>query len=149
MTPLMFDLIQHLATLLIGLYAGSLLTEGTILVPYWRRMAPADFFRLHANMGPNLFRYFAPLTTAAVAMSLVAALVAGSGAVWRLAAAALCVAALAIFFLHFRKANAAFAAHSIPDDQLAPALARWAAWHWLRTIIVVGALAAAIVACGS
>jgi len=135
------ELLFGLSTVMIGLYAGSLLTEAVILVPYWRRMAPAEFFRLHGTLGPTLFRYFAPLTSIAVGLSVIAAVF---GNHWHMIAAGLCSAALIIFFLYFKKANASFADHNLAEDELAAELSRWSAWHWLRTVIMIGALAASV-----
>ena len=78
--------LNAVATLVLGIYAGSLLTEGVVLVPYWRRMPHAEFMRLHGDVGPSLFRYFAPLTTAALLLSVVAAVrgpALASGEPWR------------------------------------------------------------------
>ena len=135
-----------IATLVLGIYAGSLLTEGVVLVPYWRRLRHADFMRLHGDVGPSLFRYFAPLTGLAVSLSVLAALrtpVLFSG---RTLAALLCGGALCTFFAYFKRANAAFAAGSLTEAELAPELARWSTRHWLRTVAVVAAFAAAIAA---
>ena len=97
----MLDLIiSTLTTCVFGLYAGSLLTEGVILVPYWRRMSPEDFFSKHSEMGPSLFKYFAPLTTSAVLLYILTAIVIGGRHIF---AASLCVSALIIFFLYFKK----------------------------------------------
>lgn len=134
----MIDLIaSSITTCVIGLYAGSLLTEGVILVPYWRRMSPDDFFSKHSEMGPSLFTYFAPLTSLAVALSLLTAALLGGR---HIIAAALCVTALIIFFLYFKKANASFADHSLPRDKLTGELSKWAAWHWVRTVVIIVAL---------
>lgn len=140
----MFDTLYLLSTLIVGLYAGSLLTEATILVPYWRRMDPAEFFKLHSSLGPRLFRYYAPLTASAVAFSLfVATLNFTENLAWNLTAG-LCLTALLIFFAYFSKANKSFADHSLKDEQLAGELTRWANWHWLRTILVIIAFATSI-----
>lgn len=136
-------ILQTLTTSVIGLYAGSLLTEGVILVPYWRRMSAEDFFSKHSEMGPSLFKYFAPLTTLAVILSVITAIVAGGCHVY---AAGLCVSALIIFFLYFKKANASFADHSLANDALAGELKKWATWHWIRTVIIIAALIASVAA---
>jgi hypothetical protein len=130
-------IIPALTTTVIGLYAGSLLTEGVILVPYWRRMTAEDFFSKHGEMGPSLFKYFAPLTSLAVGLSVLTAIMMGGR---HIIAAALCVSALIIFFLYFKKANASFADHSLPNDKLKDELAKWSAWHWGRTVIIIAAL---------
>ncbi|MEL7453058.1 MAG: hypothetical protein AAGJ50_06780, partial [Pseudomonadota bacterium] len=97
------ETLHLLATMVLGLFAGSLLTEGVILVPYWRRMAPKDFFRLHSELGPSLFRYFAPLTLAAVSSSVVSAFFSADASIWRPVSAMLCLLTLVIFFVYFRK----------------------------------------------
>ncbi len=141
----MIDALNILSTLVLGIYAGSLLTEAMILVPYWRRMKPAEFFGLHSSLGPSLFRYFAPLTTAAVVLAIAAAaLNRGENLAW-LVTAILCLSALIIFFVYFNKANKSFADHSLKDGELAQELTRWASWHWLRTTIIIIALAGSIV----
>ncbi len=135
----MLEWLGPLSTIIIGLYAGSLLTEGAILVPYWRKMPAEEFFRLHKDVGPSLFRYFAPLTSAAVVLAVLVAVLAPDGMMLRWIAAALCLSALGIFFLYFQKANAGFANHSLSSDALKIELGRWAAWHHLRTVLIIGA----------
>ncbi len=140
----MLDFFSVLTTLSLGLFAGSLLTEATILVPYWRKMKHWDFLDLHSSLGPSLFRYFAPLTSITVLLSV---LLAGStvteNSPWALSAI-LCVITLMIFFIYFRKANNRFATEQIEEDELKQELSRWAKWHWFRTTLVIIALAASI-----
>lgn len=140
----MLDALNILSTLILGLYAGSLLTEATILVPYWRRMNPAEFFKLHGSLGPKLFHYYAPVTASAVALALIVAIMnRGENLAWNVTAG-LCLAALTIFFVYFSKANKSFADHSLKTEELAGELTRWANWHWLRTTLVIIAFAFSI-----
>ena len=138
----MIELLHIFATAMIGLYAGSLLTEAMILVPFWRKMEPENFFALHHKMGPNLFRYFAPLTTIAVGAAVLSAIF---GGLWDVVAGGLCLLAFIIFFVYFKKANASFASQSLTHDELGPELSRWAGWHWVRTIFVILALVASAI----
>jgi len=133
----MLEILITLTTAVIGLYAGSLLTEGMILVPFWRRLSAEEFFKGHSQMGPSLFRYFAPLTVLAVMLSVVTAIFAGGRHIW---VAGLCLSALLIFFVYFKKANQSFADHSLSHEALPAELARWSAWHWTRTVILIAAL---------
>jgi hypothetical protein len=145
----MLELVHITTIFAIGLFAGALLTEGCILVPYWRRMEPSEFFRLHSSMGFDLFRYFAPLTMLAVMMSILSAgisLASDAPVIWHIVAAGLCIVVLAIFFFYFKKANGKFAQHTIQNSQLSAELSRWAAWHWFRTILVLIAFVASIAA---
>ena len=52
------------------------------------------------------------------------------------------------FPLYFKKANADFAAGSIPAADVEPELGRWAAWHWARTVAAIAAFMLAVVAHG-
>lgn len=145
----MIETLNILSTIMLGIFAGALLTEGMILVPYWRKMAPEDFFRLHGEMGPSLFRYFAPLTVSSVLLAIAAAAVSLTDptiSYFRLAAGGGAALTLAIFFIYFKSANQAFADHSLANEDLSPELARWAVWHWVRTLIIIFAFAASAVA---
>lgn len=143
------ELLHLAATVALGLFAGALLTEGAILVPYWRKMTPGDFFGLHGALGPVLFRFFAPLTIVAVVLAVVSALVsvwAGDLTAARSIAAGGALATLLIFFAYFRRANQSFADRSIADEALPAELRRWAGWHWIRTAIIIAAFVAAVAA---
>jgi uncharacterized membrane protein len=141
----MIDALNLMATVFLGLYAGSLLTEAMILVPYWRSMPAEDFFRLHSNLGPRLFRFFAPLTVIAVISTvLVGILNSVQGKYFWVVAAVLAAGALLIFFIYFKKANKSFADHRLSTNQLPLELKRWAVWHWIRTIVVILAFATSV-----
>jgi membrane protease YdiL (CAAX protease family) len=149
----MVDVYNVLTVVVVGLYAGSLLTEAMLLVPYWRTMAAEDFFRLHGEFGPRLFRFFAPLTIAAVVLPLLAAVrgfLAPSGPnFWALAAVGLLLVVLAIFFVYFRAANQRFADRALSNDALKSELTRWSRFHTFRTVLTITAFAASVLAVAS
>jgi Domain of unknown function (DUF1772) len=125
------------ATLFLGLLSGSLIMEALVFVPFWRTLNPDEFFALHHKFGPRLFLYFAPLTTAAVALPLLSAALSrhGQHAMQRWAVASLALTVSASFPLFFRKANDAFANRTFPNDALPAELQRWARVHTARTIV--------------
>lgn len=130
-----------------GILAGALLTEANVLVPYWRKMNPKDFLGLHHQMGPSLFRFFAPITIAGTMLPVITFIYAywqASASVhWWGVSALLGIAMLGIYFTYFKGANESFATGSIEEGDLSAELSRWAYWHNLRTIMaVVGAVAA-------
>lgn len=125
--------------ILIGLLAGSLLTEGMVLVPFWRGLPTDKFYELHGSGGPKLFRYFAPLTALAVLSSIALAILDGRPSTWT--AACLCGCALASFFVFFRTTNKRLAAHEYSDQELLTVLRKWSIWHHARTILVIFAFA--------
>jgi hypothetical protein len=141
--------LTDLAAIALGLYAGGMLTEALILVPYWRKMPASDFFNLHGMLGPSLFRFYAPLTTTAFVLSVASAAWGSELVSWKTLAAFLCSAALLTFFVYFKRANASFADHSLEESDLPAELARWHAWHWTRTFLVFGAFVASVLAVAS
>ena len=70
----------------------------------------------------------------------------GGTSIGRLVAAVGGLAALSTFILYFGKANQSFADHSLADEDLGTELRKWSIWHWGRTIIVIGAFAASVMA---
>jgi Domain of unknown function (DUF1772) len=141
----MIDFLHILNALVLGLFVGSLLTEAVILVPYWRKLNPDDFFRLHGTLGPSLYRYFAPLTIAATVVPVLTAMVClWFGTPTRLyvvVVAFLVLVILGLYFSYFMRANARFETRSVSVDGLAAELSRWSAWHWVRTTIALASFA--------
>ena len=140
----------RLAVAALGVFAGANLVEGFILVPYWRSLTPERFFAWYAANDRRLLGFFGPLT-AIVALVVMLATAASwwaaqSGAGWMVVAAATMLVAVMMFPLYFQAANARFAAASIAPNDLAGALAAWDAWHRVRTVLAVAALAASLLA---
>jgi hypothetical protein len=148
--PALLDLLRFGAVAALGIFAGAMLTEGGVLVPYWRSLAPDEFLRWYGANGDRLLAFFSPVTTAAAVLAVAAA---GAsvweghpGRWWAVAAAALALVTVASFFVYFERANASFAAATIAADAVPAELARWSAWHGARTVVSVLAFAAALLA---
>ena len=141
-------LLQLSTAFCLGLFVGSMLTEGMILVPYWRSMEPKTFLDLHGTMGPRLYGYFAPLTILATLIPTVTAgACLGSPThpwVDSTVASAIMLLILGIYFLYFKAANESFATGSVGIEGLPAELRRWAAWHWLRTVLAAVAFLASL-----
>ncbi len=144
------EAMRWLAVAALGIFTGAMLTEGGVLVPFWRGLAPDEFLRWYAANAARLLAFFSPVTTAGGVLALLAA--GGSlyeghpGRVWGVLAALVMVAIVASFFVYFEHANAQFAAGTIAPDAVPAALARWAAWHHARTGLALVAFAAALLA---
>jgi Domain of unknown function (DUF1772) len=145
---LAIEAIQFLSAVGLALFVGALLTEAVVLVPMWRSLPAQDFFTLHAAHAHRLYGFFAPLTASATCLAVVAAVTSvstgHSGGLPAVVAATLTLVILSTYFLYFRKANTSFAEASIRPEDLPAELARWAAWHWFRTAIGLGALASTL-----
>ena len=148
--PALFDLLRWGSVAALGIFTGAMLTEGGVLVPFWRALGPEEFLRWYAANGERLLAFFSPVTTVAAVLALLAGL--GSlweghpGRWWALAAAGLALLAVASFFVYFERANESFAAATIAVDAVPAELARWSAWHTARTVVSVLAFGASLLA---
>jgi hypothetical protein len=146
----MIETLTVLTTLVLGVFAGSLLTEALLLVPYFRSLSFEQFNRLHGEFGPRLFRYYAPLTISA---TLIPAAAAAATLLdyprinlFAWLAAALVLAILATYVFYFRAANLAFTERRLDEPALAKELTRWAAVHTFRTALALCAFVASVLA---
>ena len=141
-------LLRALSVAGLGVFVGSMLTEGFVLVPYWRSLPASDFFTWYAANDSRLLGFFGPITAMAALVTVAAAGLSlwarDSGRWFALVAAVLVVAVVLMFSLYFHQANASFAAATIGAQDLPAELDRWARWHWARTALSLGALAAAL-----
>lgn len=143
------ELLRLVSAAGLAVFAGAMLTEGFVLVPYWRSLAASDFFAWYAANDRRLLGFFGPVTGVAALLAVVAAAVSlwtgDAGRWWTVLAAALLLIAVAMFPLYFEGANASFAAASVGEARLPAELARWARWHDVRTALALGAVVAALV----
>jgi hypothetical protein len=133
-------------TILLGLSAGAMIAEGAVLVPWWRSLTPQSFLSWYAANAARLFDFFAPLETGGAGLAVVAGALHQRGASRGpfVVAAVLALTVLAAFPVYFQDVNGRFEAGTIPLDEVGGELARWAMWHWGRTVIEVAAFAAAL-----
>lgn len=140
----------HLTALILGLFTGSMLTEAVILVPFWRSLKPETFLEFHGSMGPQLYRYFAPLTISATLIPTVTAVYCiwqgGEIVSFSSLAALLILMIFSIYFIYFKAANESFATGSVGVSGLPAELVRWSIWHWIRTVLAMAAFLSAILA---
>lgn len=142
------NLTQLFSVACLGVFAGAMLTEGFVLVPYWRSLAPADFFAWYAANDARLLAFFSPVTSITAVVVMATAVVSlRTGHPARLATVIACasiLAAVAMFFVYFESANASFSAASVAPADLPAELSRWAAWHSVRTVLSLVALVCAM-----
>ena len=147
---LLVEAMPFLSAAGLALFVGALLTEAVVLVPMWRTLQPQEFFALHAAHAHRLYKFFAPLTVSATLLAVGAAITAVAAdrplSSASVVAAVLALVILSTYVLYFQRANASFAAASITHEALPAELARWASWHWFRTVIGLVALASALLA---
>lgn len=144
------DSIRFLAAAALGVYLGAMLTEGFVLVPWWRSLAPEEFLRWYAANDQRLVGFFGPVTSAATLLAVAATALSfwegHPGRVATLIPAAIMVALVVSFFVYFEPANQSFAKATVAAADLPAALATWGFWHHTRTALAALAFAASLAA---
>lgn len=147
---LLGELLAFLAVASLGIFVGAMLTEGLVLVPYWRSLRAEAFYSWYGANDERLLGFFGPLTWLAALSALAAAgfslWAAHPGRWYAVAAAACALVVVSMFFVYFERANATFSLGSMPANELRVELDRWAAWHWVRSGLSLAALTAAVLA---
>lgn len=121
-----------------AMFAGVMLAIGVILGGYWKSLPPAEFL--------DWFSQHSGRIQSAIPLVVLPTLIGLAGMIWldwgnsvnRLiwfGAAGCVVAVLAITMGYFIPSNAAFAAKSIPVDQVAGKLDTWLMIHNLRIVL--------------
>ena len=130
-----------LATVALGLAAGALLAEAAVIIPWWRTLPADAFLAWYAANTSRLFQFYGTLEMVAAVLVLVAAVLVRDR--YSVIALVLSLAVLAMFPLYFQRANASFESATVAAAELPAVLARYEAWHWLRTLIGIAAFTAA------
>jgi len=117
-------------------------------VPYWKSLSAKEFFSLHQAYGKKIYRFFAPLTIVATFLPLFT-VVYGlftnvNGQSYLIAMGFFTILFFSTYSMYFKQANKRFAEASIPDGELAEALATWGNWHWGRVALEFLAFACAL-----
>lgn len=124
------DVLRFLSVASLGLFVGAMLTEGFVLVPYWRSLSPEEFFQWYAANDKRLLGFFGPLTTVAALLAVAAAIASlweGHPGRWpALIAAALSIVVVSTFTFTSSK--------PMPALALPPSASRLSRLSWLAGV---------------
>ncbi len=146
-------LLEIASVVLLGTLSGALLTEGAVLVPYWRSLHASEFAHMHHDFAPRLYKFFAPLTAIAVTLTVASGVVHAwtddAVGLWPSLGAAVAALSLLVFYgAYFKAANARLPETAVRDNEaeLQSELRRWHRVHQCRTAICVIAFVLATIA---
>ncbi len=135
---------------MLGLTAGAMLTEAVIIVPFWQKLTPSEFFAWYTKNQAALVRFYSPLEILSAVLPLISSIlffIIKNDGKWLMATStllSLCV--LATFFIFFKNANAVFNARAMDRDKFSLAIKTWGNWQWIRVGLGVGAFCCGILA---
>lgn len=143
------EILLLLSSGILGIFLGAQIAEAVLFVPYWKALAPEEFFEFHKTYGAKIHKFFAPLTIAATLLPLCTVgynlILTNNNKVLFLLMGISTIAFFFTYFLYFKKANNGFAERSISNENLPQELVRWGNWHWGRICFEAIAFVCALV----
>lgn len=142
------DVIMFLSVGILGVFLGSMLTEGFILVPFWQSISAPAFYDWCAANGERMGKFYNPLNLAVTLLPVAAAVVSlwqRRRGRWFAVVAAVCLlVVLGMYYAYFKSVNEGFIARSFSPDELSAVLVKWGALHCWRTVLSAIALFAGL-----
>ncbi|MEM8895061.1 MAG: hypothetical protein AAGC88_10820 [Bacteroidota bacterium] len=140
----------YFSIVIFSIFLGSQITEGVLLVPYWKSLSANDFYAYYQQFGPLINRFYTVLTIAAalvpVAIAIYSKRYDPSGFKPALASTFFAVLFIACFYIYFKGANEFFFQAALSEEALVQELVTWGYWHWGRIVLEFAALIFLIVA---
>lgn len=127
-----------LSTCTLGIFLGTQVVEGALIVPYWKELSADDFFAFYKSYGKKLHQFYAPLTIAATILPIITFISSLFGKsktdllMWLMTIFSILF--FSTFFVYFKEANLSFTERTISNEVLSQELIKWGKWHWGRVI---------------
>ena len=122
-----------------SIFIGSQITEGVLLVPYWKSLPSSDFYSYYTQFGPSIGRFYTILTIIAalipVSVSIYCKLINSQAFKLALSSSFFAILFIACFYIYFKGANESFYQARFSDIELKKELVTWSYWHWGRVIL--------------
>jgi hypothetical protein len=133
------EVLYFLSAGILGIFLGTQICEGALLVPHWKSMNPNVFFEMHKTYGKKIYQFFAPLTIVStiipISTAIYSVVYALEGSIFSLLMGGFTLLFFSTYFIFFKQANMRFAEASIPYQELPMALNSWGKWHWGRVVL--------------
>lgn len=149
----MNHLIHFFSIALFSIFVGSQITEGLLLVPYWKSLPMEEFYDYYTKFGPPIGRFYSILTIIAVIIpvfySIYCVRTKATAFNYSLISTFFGLLVIAVFYLYFKGTNQEFYESTLSASQLKSALSSWQMWHWIRIVFELIALTFLILAINS
>lgn len=137
------DLIAFISVIILGLSAGSMLTEAVVFVQFWQAMSPENFLKWFSENDSLLTKFFGSIQTISAVLILITTVLfwlKGTRAkFYSLISTILIIAVLLTFFFYFKEANHNFSTFAVPLSDVKAQLSDWSFWQWIRTALGLSA----------
>ncbi|MEE9364497.1 MAG: hypothetical protein V3U92_18000 [Cellulophaga sp.] len=122
-----------------SIFFGSQITEGCLLVPYWKTLSTAEFHEYYSQFGLIIGRFYTILTIIAalipICISIYCFYKKSRALTFSLISTFFTFSCIALFYIYFKDTNQQFSDANFNASQLKSELEIWEYWHWGRVIL--------------
>lgn len=130
-----------LSIIIFSIFLGSQITEGCLLVPYWKSLSATEFYKYYAKFGPVIGRFYTILTIVAVfiplSISIYCYSVKSKSFKYSVVSTFFAFLIIVIFYSYFKDINLQFLNANFDAHQLKTELNTWGFMHWLRVLFEI------------
>lgn len=138
--PLSYSIVKqflaYTSIAIFSIFIGSQITEGALLVPYWKSLSSNAFYSYFQQFGPSIAQFYTILTIIAALIPLIVSIYAywtkSKGFYYAVGSSVFAVLFIACFYVYFKGANEQFLQAAFTDTALKNELVTWNNWHWGR-----------------
>jgi len=124
-----------------SIFIGSQITEGVLLVSYWKSLSSTDFYTYYNQFGPSIGTFYTILTITSalipISYSIYFKLKKSTAFKYAFASSFFAVLFIASFYIYFKGANESFYQAAFSDVELKKELVIWSYWQWGRIAIEI------------
>jgi hypothetical protein len=122
-----------------SIFFGSQITEGFLLVPYWKSLSTVEFYKYYSEFGLKIGRFYTILTIIAAviptSISIYCFYKKSRALTYSLLSTFLTFSCIALFYIYFKGVNQQFIDGGFNPSQLKIELETWGHWHWFRVFL--------------
>ena len=137
----MHRIIFYLSIIVFSIFLGSQITEGLLLIPYWKSLSIIEFYEYYSKFGPQIGKFYTILTIIAIlipiSISIYCFLNKLSALKYSVVSSFFAFLIIAIFYIYFKDTNQQFYEASFDASQLKSVLKSWQLIHWLRVLFEI------------
>lgn len=121
-----------------GIFVGSQITEGILIVPFWKTLSKIEFYEHYTRFGPSIGFFYTVLTILVflipITVSIYCYFKNKKALKYSILSSICALLFVSFFYVYFKEANQQFYDNAFDAIQLKLELETWGKWHWFRVL---------------
>jgi len=124
-----------------SIFLGSQITEGFLLVPYWKSLSNSSFYEYYSKFGPIIGRFYTILTIIAVlipsSINIYCFFKKSRALKYSVISSLFALLIIALFYIYFNDINQQFYNAAFEVNEQKQVLKTWEYIHWIRVLLEI------------